>query len=95
MKVTPDTVRSLAGLAQLELGADEIESMRRDLERILEYVEAVQALDTEGVPPTAHVLDLPTPLREDVARDPLPVEQAVANAPVHDRSSMIVPKVIE
>jgi len=95
MKVTAELVRSLGELAELELDAAEVERMRRDLEAILGYVERVSELDTSGVRPTAHVLDLATPLRDDLAREPLPVEEVVRNAPAHDERSLVVPKVLE
>ncbi len=95
MKITAETVRELAELAALELAPEDSERMQRDLEAILGYVEKLSELDTSGVPPTAHLLDVATPMREDRVAGTLPVEEAVRNAPEHDRSSMIVPKVIE
>ncbi len=95
MKITEETVRYLAGLASLRLSDEEVARMQRDLDSILEYVDKLGELDTEGVPPTAHVLDITTPYREDRVRDVLPVEEVVRNAPEHDSNSMIVPKVME
>jgi aspartyl-tRNA(Asn)/glutamyl-tRNA(Gln) amidotransferase subunit C len=95
VKISAETVAYLADLARLELSAEEAERMRRDLDAILAYVDKLSELDTEGVPPTAHVLDIHTPYREDVVRDVLPVAEAIRNAPEHDDATMIVPKVIE
>ncbi len=95
MKISADQVLELAVLAQLHLEPDEVERMRRDLDAILEYVDKLSELDTEGVPPTAHVLDIDTPYRDDRVRGVLPVSEAIRNAPEHDESQMIVPKVIE
>ncbi len=95
MEVTAETVRGLAALAQLELDDDEIEGMRCDLAAMLEYVEQLSGLDVEGVPPTAHVLDVATPLRPDDRLRRLPVSEVVRNAPEHDASSYVVPKVLE
>lgn len=95
MKISAETVQYLAELASLRLSDEEVARMQRDLDAILAYVDKLQELDTSDVPPTAHVLDIMTPYREDVVRDVLPVEEAVRNAPEHDRSSMHVPKVIE
>ncbi len=95
MKIDEETVRELARLASLELEPEEVERMRRDLDAILEYVEKLQALDTEGVPPTAHVLDIETPYRPDTVGGVLSVSEAIRNAPEHDDAQMIVPKVIE
>lgn len=95
MAITAETVRELAELAELELGEGDVARMQRDLAAILAYVEKLSELDTSDVPPTAHVLDIQTPLRPDRAETPLAVEEAVRNAPEHDRFSMIVPKVLE
>lgn len=95
MKISPEAVLELAELAQLRLEPEEVARMQRDLDAILAYVEKLSELDTREVPPTAHVLDIETPLRADEVADVLPVEDVVRNAPEHDASSMIVPKVIE
>ncbi len=95
MGISAETVLELANLARLRLAPEEVERMRRDLDAILDYVEKLSELDTSNVPPTAHVLDIDTPFRPDRVSDCLPVKEAVRNAPQHDDSSMIVPKVIE
>ncbi len=95
MKITAETVQELCDLARLHLDPDEAERMRNDLERILEYVEKLSELDTEGVPPTAHVVEIATPLRPDEASGVLPVEEAVRNAPATEGGAFVVPKVLE
>ena len=95
MEITADTVRGLAALARIELDASEVERMRRDLAAMLDYVEQLSELDVSEVPPTAHVLDVPTPFRADGDLRRLPVAEVVRNAPQHDRGSYVVPKVLE
>jgi aspartyl-tRNA(Asn)/glutamyl-tRNA(Gln) amidotransferase subunit C len=95
MKITPETVRELCDLARLPLDPDEAERMRSDLERILHYVEKLSELETEGVSPTSHVIEIATPMRADEVRGVLPVEDAVRNAPQEAGGSFVVPKVIE
>ncbi len=95
MKVSAETVRELAALVELELTDEDLEHMRRDLEAILAWVEKLEEIDTRGVPPTAHVLDVTTPMRPDRAEPALPVAEALRNAPEHDAGQMIVPKVLE
>ena len=95
MRITDDDIRSIAELARLGLAEDEVARLRADLEAILGYVDLLEAVDTTGVEPTAHVLDIPTPMRVDEVRDVLPVSEVVRNAPEHDESSMLVPKVLE
>jgi aspartyl-tRNA(Asn)/glutamyl-tRNA(Gln) amidotransferase subunit C len=95
MHITRETVLYIAKLARLSLGDDEVARMQRDLDAVLGYVESLQALDTQGVPPTTHVLDIATPLRKDDVAGVLPVSEVVRNAPEHTESAMVVPKVLE
>ncbi len=95
MKIDAERIQSLAALARLELSEQEAKAMRDDLDAILVYVEQLDSVDTEEVEPTAHVLELATPLREDRVRGTLSVDEALRNAPAHDDASIIVPKVIE
>ncbi len=95
MRIAADTIRHIAQLAKLQLTPDELERARRDLDSILTYVEQLAELDTSNVTPTTHVLDLATPLRDDLVRDVLRVDEVVRNAPEHTASSMVVPKVLE
>jgi aspartyl-tRNA(Asn)/glutamyl-tRNA(Gln) amidotransferase subunit C len=95
MEITAESVRELASLACLELGDDEVARMQRDLDAILVYVRLLDQLATDDVPATSHVLDIATPLREDVMAGVLPRSEALRNGPRHDDESVIVPKVIE
>ena len=85
----------MAELARLLLSEEESEQMTRDLGQILDYVAVLAAVETEGVEPTAHVLPLETPLREDRAVLPMDPELAVSNAPERSGSAFVVPKVID
>jgi aspartyl-tRNA(Asn)/glutamyl-tRNA(Gln) amidotransferase subunit C len=89
-------VERIAALAQLELTDDEKQLFTRQLADILAYAEQVQAIDTSGVPATAHVHAGQRTEREDEPRPSLPVEDAVANAPDADRLAGLfrVPRVI-
>ena len=89
-------VERVAALAQLELTDEEKHLFTRQLADILAYAEQVQAIDTSGVPATAHVHAAQRGEREDVPRPSLPVEDALANAPDADREAGLfrVPRVI-
>ena len=89
-------VERIATLAQLALTDDEKRLFTRQLADILAYAEQVQAVDTSGVPATAHVHATARGEREDVPRPSLSVEDAVANAPDADREAGLfrVPRVI-
>jgi len=94
-RITLAEVHDVAKLARLSLSDEEAERMTADLDHILEYVETLRELDTEGIEPTAHAIPLATPMREDRAMPPIAPELAVANAPESITSAFVVPKVIE
>lgn len=95
VNISRDTVLYIARLARLRLADAEVERMQRDLSAILGHVESLQAVDTEGIAPTTHVLEIATPLREDEIAGVLPVSEVVRNAPDHTDDAMVVPKVLE
>ncbi len=85
----------MAELARLLLSEEETQQMTRDLDRVLDYVATLASVETEGVEPTAHVLPLATPLREDRAAAAMDPELAMFNAPERAGSAFVVPKVID
>ncbi len=91
-----ETVQKIARLARLELTAEEIEEMQGQLGRILSYVEMIQAVDTEGVEPTAHVLDVTMTLRPDVPADSgAPPSAYLKAAPDSGYGFFKVPRIVE
>jgi aspartyl-tRNA(Asn)/glutamyl-tRNA(Gln) amidotransferase subunit C len=111
MKVTEKDVDYVAGLANLDLTAEERGRMLRDLNSILGYIDTLNELDTSDVPPMAQVSDrygvdeskqgserFAYANREDILeglRKSLPHEVALQNAPDSDGVFFEVPKVIE
>lgn len=69
--------------------------MTTDLDHILEYVETLQELDTEGIEPTAHAIPLATPMRPDRSTPGIDPALAMGNAPESLGTAFVVPKVIE
>ncbi len=78
--LTRADVAKIAELARLDLTDDELDLFTRQLGDILVYVEQIRTLDTSGVEPTAHVLNLPVE-RPDIVIASLPRAEALANAP--------------
>jgi aspartyl-tRNA(Asn)/glutamyl-tRNA(Gln) amidotransferase subunit C len=98
LHLTDKEVRYVANLANLSLTEEEIARMVHDLGGILEQMDRLAEIDTEGVAPMAQVLfdtDETATLRPDVERAPIGSELAVANAPVTSGGFYKVPKVIE
>ena len=93
--VSTDEVRRIARLARLELAESELGAFTEQFNQILEYVGRLNEVDTQAVPPMAHVLPLATPWREDQVTPSLPREAALANAPEPDESAFRVPRIIE
>jgi len=94
MKISPEEVRHVADLARLELPEDRLELFTSQLNHILVYMDKLNELDTSGIQPTTHVVDMQNAFREDEVRESLPMEKALANAPQEDRNSFVVPRVI-
>jgi aspartyl-tRNA(Asn)/glutamyl-tRNA(Gln) amidotransferase subunit C len=94
MKITAETVSQIAALARLELSDEELARYARELDAIVAYVDQLGAVDTSGVPPTSHAMDLVAPLRPDEPEPALERRDALANAPDQDGEAFVVPRVI-
>jgi aspartyl-tRNA(Asn)/glutamyl-tRNA(Gln) amidotransferase subunit C len=88
-------VQHVAYLARLGLDAAEKERLQAELAKILDYVQVLQRLDTEAIPPTAQVIPLQNVMRPDAVQPSLPVESVLANAPVHEDAFIRVAAVLE
>ncbi|MGB3404882.1 MAG: Asp-tRNA(Asn)/Glu-tRNA(Gln) amidotransferase subunit GatC [Microcoleaceae cyanobacterium] len=89
-----EQVRKVAHLARLELTEAEEEQFTRELGSILEYVEQLQELDTENVPPTTRAIDVSNITRNDQL-EPFPNRESLLdNAPEQDGDYFKVPKIL-
>ena len=95
MPVSRDDVRKVAQLARLSFAPEEEDRLIADLNRMLDYVAALNELNTTGVSPTAHVLPIENAFRDDVPGHSLDREAALANAPLAGHGHFRVPKVID
>jgi len=94
-KIDQGQVRKVAKLARLELTEAEVEEFTGQLSAILDYVEKMNELDTEGVEPLAHCLPISNVFREDGARESLGTDVVLANAPQRDGDFFKVPKILD
>ena len=94
-RIDTETVQYIAGLARLSLDANDLVQMAADMDRMLEYSETLQELDTSGITPTAHAISLTTPFREDEPCEGMDPQLAVSNAPERSGTAFSVPKVLE
>ncbi len=88
-------VAHIAHLARLSLSTEEEEKFSLHLNNILEYIQKLNELDTSGIEPTSHVLEIRNLMRDDRQRPSLPVGHALANAPDRYGNFYRVPKIIE
>lgn len=94
MKLSHQEVEHVAALARLRLSEEQVDKLTGQLNQILEYMDKLNQLDTQGVPPTNHALELTGALREDRVRPSLDREKGLANAPESDGQSFVVPRII-
>ena len=95
MKITSEEVRHVAILARLDLPPDEQERLAGQLDRILEYMDKLNELDTTGVEPMSHAVDVVNVLRPDRAVNQPQTEALLRNAPAREDDFLSVPKIIE
>src|SRR5438046_3335595 len=81
MSLSAEQVRWVAHLARLRLAEDEVQTFTRQLNQIVDYVTQLAQVDTEGVEPLAHAVELTNAFRPDEPASSLPVSEALANAP--------------
>lgn len=93
-RVSEDEIRALATLARLALSEDEVCSLQSELSGILEHMEALAEVDTEGVIPMSHPMPSSQALRVDESRPSLDRERVLANSPRHDDESFVVPAIL-
>jgi aspartyl-tRNA(Asn)/glutamyl-tRNA(Gln) amidotransferase subunit C len=93
-KISADDVRKVAALARLDLPEETIATYTGQLERILEYVAHLEAVDTEGVPPTTRAVEVVNATREDRV-EPTHVREDLLNlAPQREGDFFRVPRIL-
>lgn len=95
MSLSKDEVDRIARLARLAVRPDESAAVLERLNRVLGMIEAMRAVDTRGVEPMAHALDVVQRLRPDAVTESDQHTALQAVAPAVERDLYLVPKVIE
>ena len=95
MSLTPDDVRRLARLARIAIDPEESGAVLDRLNRVLGLIEQMRKVDTQGIEPMAHALDLVQRLRSDEVREANQRDAYQSVAPAVDDGLYLVPKVIE
>jgi aspartyl-tRNA(Asn)/glutamyl-tRNA(Gln) amidotransferase subunit C len=94
MEVTEALVDKLAQLSKLQFNAEEKAEIRADLEKMIGFVDQLNAVDTTGVAPLMHMSAEVNRLREDIPGGSMNRTEALSNAPDSNQSFFTVPKVI-
>ncbi|MCR4426339.1 MAG: Asp-tRNA(Asn)/Glu-tRNA(Gln) amidotransferase subunit GatC [Firmicutes bacterium] len=95
MTISREQVQHVANLSRLAFSGHDLERIGVELSKIIDYVNKLAELDTEGVEPTAHALPIVNVFREDVARPSLPQGEALANAPDRHGEFFRVPRIVD
>jgi aspartyl-tRNA(Asn)/glutamyl-tRNA(Gln) amidotransferase subunit C len=93
-RISTDDVAHVARLARLRLTPDELDRFTEQLGAVLDHARDVEALDTAGVPPTAHPLPLANVLREDTVVPCLDRDEVLAQAPAVEADRFRVPRIL-
>ena len=91
-EIDDETIDNVSILAKLELDAEERETARCDLGRMLAYIEKMNELDTDGVEPLSHPNSVPNVFREDEVTNGDDRENMLKNAPQKKEGTYMVPK---
>ena len=95
MSLTRAEVQHIAELAKLQLTEAEAALYQEQLSDILDYIQRLNTLDTEAIPPTATVLPLRSVMRDDAPRPSMPASEILANAPARAGDSFEVRVILE
>jgi aspartyl-tRNA(Asn)/glutamyl-tRNA(Gln) amidotransferase subunit C len=94
MKITDEIVDHIAHLARLEFIGEDKKEIKKDMEKIITFMDQLNTVDTDGVEPLIFMSDSVNVLREDIAQITISKEQALKNAPKKDSDYFRIPKVL-
>jgi aspartyl-tRNA(Asn)/glutamyl-tRNA(Gln) amidotransferase subunit C len=94
MSLSRSDVEKVALLARLRLTEAELETMTGQLAEIVAYVDQLAEVNTDGVAPMAHAIEVANVFKDDRVAPSLPRAEALANAPHHDGRGYLVPAVL-
>ena len=95
MRITTEMVDYISQLSRLSLPEEEKEAMTAQLERIVDYMDVLNQLDTADIEPMSHVFPLKNVLRPDTVEPSFARPTLLQNAPVPDEEAFLVPKTVE
>ncbi len=93
--ISSDTIDYVAILAKLELSGEEKEAAKKDMDRMLDYIDKMNELDTTGVEPLSHLFQVDNVFREDVVTGGDDRDRILKNAPEQKDGAFKVPKTVD
>ena len=93
-KISDETIEYVGILAKLELSGQEKEDAKADMEKMLDYIDTLNELDTDGIEPMSHVFPVKNVFREDIVKNGDGSKETLSNAPLEKDQSFKVPKTI-
>lgn len=93
--ISSDTIDYVAILAKLELSGEEKETAKKDMDRMLDYIDKMNELDTTGVEPLSHLFQVDNVFREDVVTGGDDRDRILKNAPEQKDGAFKVPKTVD
>ena len=93
--ISDETIEYVGILAKLELSDAEKEDAKKDMGRMLDYIDMLNELDTSGVEPMSHIFPVNNVFREDVVTNADDRENILANAPEEKDGQFVVPKTVD
>ena len=95
MIITDEIIEYVSSLARLDLSSEEKIKIKSEIEKIIDYMDILNTLDTADVEPMSHVLPTVNVFREDEVVASYPREEILKNAPDTDEGAFRVPKTVE
>lgn len=93
--ITDETIEYVSILAKLELSDEEREQAKKDMGRMLDYIDKLNELDTSDVEPMSHVFPVQNVFREDIVTNGDGSEETLKNAPEAKNTMFMVPKTFD
>ncbi len=95
MKIDIKTIEKLASLSKLSFTEEELDLISKDMSKMVDFINQLDEIDTEGVEPLIHVNEGFNNWREDEIREMLDQKEALSNSPIKDSTYFKLPKVLD
>ena len=95
MPINKDTVTKVSNLARIKIDEKQLNKVSGELDSVMEWIDTLNEVNTDGVDPVANVTGQKLPLREDKVTDGGYSEKVLNNAPEKESGFFVVPKVVE